>query len=279
MSQVKIQQSARYVKIQTSPSYIGASRYERALLLYEKGFLSDAEKQALKVADSDDHYREAQSLLKKIDKLSFWLSSEHIEMGKLYEKAGVYSSAIDEFTIALTLNPANSKIEKRLNALKAGELAYIEEERAAFLKARRKKEERVREAERRRERAKRKTVKEKLQATPETLAFEHYQKGVAHLDADKLAPAIEELEAITKIITSYRDAEALLDEARNRRDREVDIYLKKGISYFQEEELEKAIEAWDMVLELDPANETALDYKSRAERVMERLREIIEGEE
>ncbi|MFQ5328738.1 MAG: tetratricopeptide repeat protein [Thermodesulfobacteriota bacterium] len=279
LSQVKVQQSARYVKLQTSPTYIGASPYERALLLYEKGFLSDAEKQALKVVKGDDNHREAQSLLKKIDKLSFWLSSEHIEMGKLYEKAGVYSSAIDEFTIALTLNPANSKIEKRLSALKAGDLAYLEEERRAFLKARRKKEEHVRNAEKRRKRAKRRAVKEKLQATPEALALEHYRKGVAHLDADKLAPAIEELEAVTRIIPSYRDAEALLDEVRKRRDREVDVYLKKGISYFQEEELERAIEAWDMALELDPANETALDYKSRAERVMERLQEIIEGEE
>jgi len=276
---VRIQQSARYVKIQTSPTYIKASPYDRALLLFEKGFIFEAERQAVKVVNGDDRYRDAQKLLKKIDRLAFWLSSEHIAMGKLYEKEGVYSSAIDEFTIALTLNPANSKIEARLSALQAGDLAYLEEERVAFLKARRKREEKVREAETRKTRAKRRTVKEKLQATPETLAFEHYKKGVAHLDADKLAPAIEELEAVTKIIPSYRDAEALLDETRKRRDRDVDIYLKKGIAYFQEEELEKAIEVWDMVLELDPANETALDYKSRAERVMERLREIIEGEE
>jgi tetratricopeptide (TPR) repeat protein len=278
-SQLKVQQSARYVKIQTSPSYIRASHYERALLLYEQGFLAKARKQALKVGEEESRYQEARNLLKKIDRLSFWLSSVHIEMGKLYEQAGVFGAAIDEFTAALRLNPKNKKIEKRLDALKAGDLSYIEEERAAFLKVQREKEERVREAERRRERAKREAAQEKAKATPEALAFEHYRRGMAHLDVDKLAMAIEEFEAVTRVLPSYRDAGALLDETRKRRDREVVIYLMKGISYFQEEEMEKAIEAWDMVLELDPGNETALDYKARAERVMSRLLEIREGGE
>ncbi len=276
---MKVQQSARYVKIQTSPSYIRASHYERAFLLYEQGFLSEARKQALKVGEKESRYQEARNLLKKIDRLFFWLSSEHIEIGKLYEQAGVFGAAIDEFTAALRLNPNNKKIEKRLDALKAGDLSYIEEERATFLKSQREKEERVRKVERRRERSQRAVAQEKVKATPEALAFEHYRRGVVHLDADKLAMAIDEFEAVTRVLPSYRDAGALLDKVRKRRDREVDIYLKKGISYFQEEELEKAIEAWEMVLELDPGNETALDYKARAERVMSRLREIIEGGE
>ena len=278
-SQLKVEQGVRYVKVQTTPRYIRASYYKKALILYEQGFLAEARQQALKVGEEESYYQEARNLLKRIDRLSFWLANEHIEMGKLYEKEGVYGAAIDEFTAALRLNPENRKVQKRLDALKAGDLSYIEEERAAFLKVQREKEERVREAERRRERAKREAAQEKAKATPEALAFEHYRRGMAHLDVDKLAMAIEEFEAVTRVLPSYRDAGALLDEARKRRDREVDIYLKKGISYFQEEEMEKAIEAWDMVLELDPGNETALDYKARAERVMSRLREIREGGE
>ena len=282
-SQLKVEQGVRYVKVQTTPRYIRASYYKKALILYEQGFLAEARQQALKVGEEESYYQEAGDLLKKIDRLSFWLANEHIQMGKLYEKEGVYGAAIDEFTEVLRLNPGNSKIEKRLNALKAGDLSYIEEERAAFLKAQREKEEREKgggeEESRGQKRAKRKAAKEKAKATPEELAFEHYRRGMAHLEADKLAMAIEEFEAVTRVLPSYRDAGALLYVTRKRRDREVDIYLMKGISYFQEEELEKAIEAWDMVLELDPGNETALDYKARAERVMSRLREIREGGE
>jgi tetratricopeptide (TPR) repeat protein len=144
-SQLKVEQGVRYVKVQTTPRYIRASYYKKALILYEQGFLAEARQQALKVGEEESYYQEAGDLLKKIDRLSFWLANEHIQMGKLYEKEGVYGAAIDEFTEVLRLNPGNSKIEKRLNALKAGDLSYIEEERYAFLKAQREKEEREKE--------------------------------------------------------------------------------------------------------------------------------------
>jgi len=51
-------------------------------------------------------------------------------------------------------------------------------------------------------------------------------------------------------------------------------HLKKGIVYFQSEDLKGAIRMWEAALELDPGNKTAADYKKRAEMVLQRLNEI-----
>jgi hypothetical protein len=37
-----------------------------------------------------------------------------------------------------------------------------------------------------------------------------------------------------------------------------------------------AIREWDLVLELDPFNKTAIDYKVKAETVMEKMKDIRE---
>lgn len=51
-------------------------------------------------------------------------------------------------------------------------------------------------------------------------------------------------------------------------------HLKKGIGYFQSEDLEGAIKMWEAAIELDPGNKTAAEYKKRAETVLRRLNEI-----
>ena len=282
-AQLEVDRSVRYFKIQTTPRYIRASNYERALLLYGAGFLSEARKQALKVEKEESDYQATRELLKRIDLLTFWLSSEHIVMGQLYEKAGLFNAAIDEFTVALRLNPENRKIQARLDALKAGDLTYLVEEKAARQKAREqarsKQAERAEEPDGKGDKARQKIRKVQRKPTSEMLAFDHYRKGMVYLEADELALAIEEFEAVTKILPAYRAAGSFLEAARKRRDYEVDRHIKEGIASFQEEEMEKAIESWDAALKLDPGNETALDYRSRAEKVMSRLREIREGSE
>jgi len=68
----------------------------------------------------------------------------------------------------------------------------------------------------------------------------------------------------------------LLARAKKERDKAVDIRFRKGIAYFQSEEMEMAIKEWEAVLELDPSNKVAADYKYRAEVIMERLKRIRE---
>lgn len=51
-------------------------------------------------------------------------------------------------------------------------------------------------------------------------------------------------------------------------------HLKKGIGYFQSEDLEGAIRMWEAAVELDPGNGTAAEYRERAETILRRLNEI-----
>jgi len=79
-----------------------------------------------------------------------------------------------------------------------------------------------------------------------------------------------------KLIPRYRDTEKLLTVTTKEINEAINIHLKNGIDYFQKEELELAIKEWKIVLELDPYNKTAADYKARAEAILEKMKDIQE---
>lgn len=56
----------------------------------------------------------------------------------------------------------------------------------------------------------------------------------------------------------------------------VDKMLKRGSMLYRQEKIEEAKTVWEEVLELDPSNEDAQAGVKRAERVLERLRELKE---
>lgn len=57
---------------------------------------------------------------------------------------------------------------------------------------------------------------------------------------------------------------------------EVQARIKRGISRFQLEDLEGAIEEWGRALELDPGNEIALDYRRKAQGMLKKIDELRE---
>ncbi len=59
-------------------------------------------------------------------------------------------------------------------------------------------------------------------------------------------------------------------------DAEVEERINRGISRFQLEDLEGAIEEWRRALELDPDNAVALDYRKKAEGMLKKIEEIRE---
>ncbi|MBI5587003.1 MAG: hypothetical protein HY889_01400 [Deltaproteobacteria bacterium] len=71
-----------------------------------------------------------------------------------------------------------------------------------------------------------------------------------------------------------RVVDDLPNMSKEQRVRSSEEHLKKGIAYFQAEDLETAIKVWDAAIELDRDNKTAVEYKRRAEVVLERLKEI-----
>ncbi len=234
--------------VKLSGGYIKGSAYQRAVMLFESGELVEAKVMAESVPAESPEYRSARKLIREIAAVTIQVARRHMELGDEYEKAGIYKKAMEEYNRSLELSPnplVALKLEDLFDIMKNG--TRPEQERPAKLK----KEE-----------------------DAEYAASLHYMKGKLYMDSKAYGKAIEEFNSVFKRVPTYLDAKELLAKAKKERDRAVDFHLKKGIGFFQEEEMEKAIREWEAVLELDPSNKTAADYKYRAEVILERLRSI-----
>ena len=234
---------------QLTPSYLTASAYEKSLTLYNEGRIAEVREKLAGIKKGEYDYKAAQELLFKMDILSSRLSEKHRELAEEYEKASLYSLAANEYRLALKFDPTNQSTRKKpIEERKEKETKPIEE----------------------------RNEKETKTVNREAIAKKHYGKGVAFLESKQFAKAIDEFTSVMKLIPSYSDTEKLLASAKKERDEIVDAHLKKGIDYFQKEELELAISEWDLVLELDPFNKTAIDYKTKAETIKEKMKDIRE---
>jgi tetratricopeptide (TPR) repeat protein len=244
-----------------TPDYFKGSDYERARLLYESGYLIESRAMAERVAKNDPSYEAARKLLRDIRRVYLDISRAHMEMGEDYERAGIIPSAIAEYKKSLKYNPDNFLVKRRISMLIEG--APYPVKPADPPKAQ-----------------KPKPVKKqnfaKPKPDPEELANEHYMKGKVYLESRAFGKAIEEFTSVLDILPAFMDTKELLEKARSERDDSVDFHFKRGINYFQNEEIALAIREWNIVLELDPENKEAEDYKERAMVIMERLQKIQE---
>lgn len=101
-----------------------------------------------------------------------------------------------------------------------------------------------------------------------------YPEVKLHMKSETFFRASEELDSVLNRVPGHMDTTKLLTEAGRRRAEAVERHLRKGIVYFLSEDMEEAIRLWNVVLELDPENKTALDYKKRAETIIKRHEEI-----
>jgi tetratricopeptide (TPR) repeat protein len=229
-----------------TPRYITGSALERARILYENGRLREAKEVAAGLGQGDPEYSKAQRLIVKIKAVSAKLSREHAEVGREYEKAGIRRSAISEYKKSVRLDPSNATARRRLARLGVA----LPSPRVS------------------------------PDGTPvlDTHTLEavnaRYMKGKAYLDAGAFNDAIVEFKAVLEILPSDTDTKELMAEAVRRLDEAVDFHFKKGINYFEKEEMALAIKEWDTVLALDSNNVKAGEYKKRAELIMERLEKI-----
>lgn len=242
---------------QLEPSFMTASEFERAVIFYERGQFAEALEKARSIQRGDADYRAARKLIVDINSITMQLSRRHMDMAEDYEKAGVYSRAVYEYKESLRYNPSNILAQKRIEVIEDALRSGTRPSRPGTKKA---------------SSSSRKGAKEE----PEDIANTHYLKGKIYLESKAYARAIEEFTAVLRVLPAYMNTVDLLARARKERDQAVDERLKKGIAHFQNEEMELAIKEWEAVLELDPSNKVAADYKSRAEVIMERLRRIRE---
>ena len=196
------------------------------------------------IGKDDPEYREAESLSAEIQAASVKLAARHAALGREYEEAGIIPRAISEYRRSLELDPAGTAIGRRLAMLEAvASSSDSWDQRALF---------------------------------PETLdtVDARYMKGRAYLLTGDFAEAIVEFKAVLRILPSDADTGRLLRAAERGLTDAVDTHIKKGISYFEKEEMSLAIKEWDIVLELDPENVKADEYKKRAKVILERLKNI-----
>ncbi len=244
------------------PDYITASDYRQAEMLFEQGFVIMAREKARAVMKGDPEYEKSQRLLKDINTLALKLSQEHMEMAEAYEKAGIIQKAMHEYRVALRYNPSNNWGKKKLALLgkissgeKPGEpMPRLEEVKKKIRKAR------------------------KNEMVPEEKAERHYVKGKLYLLSGKYNRAIKHFKAALRDMPDYKDADVLLRMARLERQHYIDFHIKRGVTYFQKEELDQAVKEWNKVLSMDPDNAEAADYKKRAETIQEKVKKIKDSE-
>ena len=232
--------------VMLTPRYIAGSRLERARILYEDGRIAEAVALAGSIGKGDPDYRKARKFGAEILAVSTGIAARHASLGREYEEAGIIPAAISQYKLSLKLDPTSTAIGRRLALLEAArrEAGFFSwDKRAVF---------------------------------PETLETvdARYMKGRAYLEVGDFKEAIVEFKAVLRILPSDTDTRRLLAAAGKGLSELVDLHFKKGINYFEKEEMFLAIKEWDIVLELDPGNVKADEYKKRAELIIERLEKI-----
>lgn len=248
--------------VQMSSRYVSGSDYDKALILYDSGLLFEARQKAYGIPRNDISYKAASKLIMDINAVFLQVSRRHMEIGEDFEKAGIYQQAIAEYTLSLKYNPSNllvsNKITTLTEALRDGRRLEADKEKPSHAPVP----------------AKKKAIK--IEEDPEVIANAHYIKGKIYYESKAYARAIDEFNSVLRNVPAYMDTKDLLDKSKKERDKAVDRHIKNGIGYFQAEEMDLAIKEWDTVLELDPGNKKAADYKYRAEVIMDRLKKIRE---
>jgi tetratricopeptide (TPR) repeat protein len=86
--------------------------------------------------------------------------------------------------------------------------------------------------------------------------------------AAALAAFTEALEADPQNI----EAATLLKATKQERDELIDLHMKKGLDFFSQENFQDAMKEWNAVLDLEPGNAKALDYKDRTQKRLDALK-------
>jgi tetratricopeptide (TPR) repeat protein len=95
-----------------------------------------------------------------------------------------------------------------------------------------------------------------------------YGLGKLHFTQRQWSESYQALSALARLAPTYRDAPALLRQAR---DRVVQQHYRAGLRLFREEKLEEAIAEWRAVLEVEPDHVATRRNLEQAERLLRGL--------
>lgn len=112
---------------------------------------------------------------------------------------------------------------------------------------------------------------EDQEETPTTEIEALIQAGIALRNVGKLKEAVATFEQAAQWDPENVEIGEYLEETRDEIQKLITDHLNKGIKQFNQESLENAILEWEKVLELDPSNPQATEYKERAENMLKAL--------
>jgi len=104
----------------------------------------------------------------------------------------------------------------------------------------------------------------------------HYAWGKALLEEEKEAEAINVLSVLDQ---GYQDTAQLLAQARARLNARAEALYRKGVRLFLNEDLEKAIGAWEQTLKLNPDHPKARQDSENAMRLLDKWRDLDQKED
>jgi tetratricopeptide (TPR) repeat protein len=93
-------------------------------------------------------------------------------------------------------------------------------------------------------------------------------------ESGNLKEAIRLLEEAGELEPNNAEIVQELETARDEMKKLITDHLNEGIKLFNQEALEEAIQEWDKVLDLDPANKQAAKYREQAEKRLNALKAI-----
>ncbi len=97
------------------------------------------------------------------------------------------------------------------------------------------------------------------------------QAGIALRNVGKLKDAVTTFEKASQLDPENNEIDEYLEETRDEFQKLMTSHLNEGIKLFNQANLEGAIKEWEKVLDLDPSNPQATEYKKRAESMLQAL--------
>jgi tetratricopeptide (TPR) repeat protein len=112
---------------------------------------------------------------------------------------------------------------------------------------------------------------EQLDSSEQTEIQNLIQTGKSYQKEGELKKAIATFEQAYQLAPENPEIFEYLEETRYELKKTITAYLNEGIKLFNQDSLEGAILEWNKVLELDPSNRQAAEYKERAETMLNTL--------
>jgi tetratricopeptide (TPR) repeat protein len=97
------------------------------------------------------------------------------------------------------------------------------------------------------------------------------RRGIAYRDEGNLKDALETFKQASQLYPGHAEIAWNLEKTQDELKKLITAHLNEGIKLFNREALEDAILEWEKVLELDPTNPKATEYRQRAEKMLDAL--------